>query len=122
MTFKSGNRANPAGRPRGARNKLDSFAYACVLAHVQHKFSNPPPEEYAQTTLWKALTVAFMESPRDYLARIISMLPKELHVETSTVTELADEEIDQMIEALRARVLAAREEQALDVRLIEHAH
>jgi hypothetical protein len=41
-------------------------------------------------------------------------LPKELSIETSTVTELTDEELDRLIFELRARALAVREEQSLD--------
>jgi hypothetical protein len=41
-------------------------------------------------------------------------LPKELSIETSNVNELSDEELDRMIEILRERALAAREEQAVD--------
>jgi len=127
MKFESGNHyAKVGGRPRGARNKLDAFAYACALAHVQHKRGDPPPEEYAQTNLWKALEITLRERPRDYVAKIISMLPKQVSVETTTVTDLADDELDNLIAMLRERALAAREERrALDgaaLKVIEHAH
>jgi hypothetical protein len=38
-------------------------------------------------------------------------LPKELIFENSTITELDDAELDYMIEMLRQRVLAERQEQ-----------
>jgi hypothetical protein len=111
MKFQNGNEyAKRGGRPRGSRNQLDAYAYACVLAHVQHKLSDPAPEEYAHSNLWKALTLTLRESPRDYVARVISMLPKELHFETTKLTELDDQELDRMIEMLRER---AREERAI---------
>jgi hypothetical protein len=111
VKFAPGN-THSTGRPRGARNKLDAYAYGCVLAHVQHSLGDPPPEEYAQTNLWKALTLTLRESPRDYVARVISMLPKGLHFETTKLTELDDEELDRMILMLRER---AREERAIEV-------
>jgi hypothetical protein len=120
--FESGNTFGK-GRPRGSRNKLDAFAYACVLAHVQHNLCDPPPEEYAHSNLWKALTLTLKESPRDYVARVISMLPKEWHFENTKVTELDDEELDRMILMLRER---AREERAMievtEPKMISHAH
>jgi hypothetical protein len=123
MEFETGNTLG-RGRPRGSRNKLDAFAYACALAHVQHKRADPPPEEYSHTNLWRALEVALRESPRDYVTKIISMLPKQLSVETTQLTELQDDELDRMIDMLRKRALAAHEERAIEetrFKVIEHA-
>jgi hypothetical protein len=90
------------GRPKGSRNKLDAFAYAVVVAHAQFQNGAPPPEEYASTNLWKALNVTLRESPRDYWRQINAMLPKQVSVEHSNVTELSDEDLDQMIEDWKA--------------------
>jgi hypothetical protein len=91
------------GRQKGSRNKLDAFAYAVVVAHAQLQQNGaPPPEEYANTNLWKALNVTLRESPRDYWRQVNAMLPKQVSVEHSTVTELSDEDLDQMIEDWRA--------------------
>ncbi len=109
MKFERGN-SYSTGRPRGSHNKLDVFAYACALAHVQHKIGGPPPEEYSHTNLGRALEIALRESPRDYVTKIISMLPKQVSVETTMVTELADDELENLIAMLRERVLSAREE------------
>ena len=72
--FQPGNTIGAAGRPKGIRNALDSFAYACALAHVQHNLKEPAPEEYAQTNLWKALEVTLRTNPGEYLRRIGAML------------------------------------------------
>lgn len=37
MTFKP-------GRPKGARNRLDSHCYEVALAHVKHRLGDPPPK------------------------------------------------------------------------------
>ena len=57
--------------------------------------------------MWNALTLALRENPRDYLARIIAMLPKQVSFEHSVIAELDDSELDRAIETLRTRALAA---------------
>jgi hypothetical protein len=121
MRFEKNNRTNPAGRPKGVRNKLDSHAYACVLAHVHHKRGDPAPAEYAQTRLWIALDTTLKTSPRDYARSIISMLPKQVEID-GTVTRVT--EIDRIIEVIQEQIALA-DEQALALaderKLIEHA-
>ena len=58
--------------------------------------------------MWNALTLALRENPRDYLARIIAMLPKQVSFEHSVIAELDDSELDRAIETLRTRALAAQ--------------
>jgi hypothetical protein len=52
------------------------------------------------------------------------MLPKEVTVDHNPARELDDSELDSLIQAMRQRVLEAREEKALDqaaqVKLVEH--
>ncbi|HKF08911.1 MAG TPA: hypothetical protein VKB89_09340 [Xanthobacteraceae bacterium] len=67
------------------------------------------------------LLTLFREAPRDLARFIASILPKELSIETSSVNELSDEELDRMIELLRARALAAQQQSLDDVKVIEHA-
>src|SRR6516165_824591 len=111
------------GRPRGSRNALDAYAYACALAHVQHKLRDPAPAEFADSNLWKALDVTLRQSPKDYARQIISMLPKQVSFENVTARELADEELGRLIEAFRQRELELREERALgaEMKLIPNA-
>jgi hypothetical protein len=104
---------------RGVRNKLDSYAYSCVLAHVQHKIGEPAPEEFAKTHLWTSLDIARKESPRDYLARIISMLPKQVSFEHSTTKELSDEDLDQFIEQLKSRALERQERPMIELKVTD---
>src|SRR5262245_60385970 len=113
--FEPGNTIGKAGRPKGSRNRLDAHAYACVLAHVRHKRGDPPPEEYAGTNLWMALEITLKTKPYEYTRQIISMLPKQVSFEHSTITELPDDELDRMISMLRERVLEARQAQAIEV-------
>jgi len=105
---------------RGARNKLDIFAYACVLAHAQHKRKlGAPPAEYADTNLWTALDALFKQNQCDYVGKIVAMLARQVSFEN--VTDLT--ETDRLIEAIREE-LAFREQQALEapqIKVIEHA-
>ena len=124
MKFQAGNAiGRTGGRPKGVRNKLDAHAYACVLAHVQHKRGDAPPEEYLGTNLWTALEITLKQRPSDYVKQVVAMLPKQVSFEHSAVTELADDELDTLIEQLRQRALEAREQQALPspMKVINHA-
>src|SRR5262245_8642941 len=112
--FQPGNTIGRMGRPKGSRNALDAFAYATVLAHTQHNLKEPAPEEYAQTNLWKALDVTLRTNPGEYVRRITSMLPKEVSLQHTTARELSDEDLGNVIEGIRVRLLEAWEERALD--------
>jgi hypothetical protein len=101
------------GRPKGVRNKLASIVYVEVLEFL----TEPAVFQATEPTKFRALLLTlWREAPRDLARFVASILPKELSIETSTVNELSDEELDRMIEALRERALAAREEQALRTR------
>jgi hypothetical protein len=62
-----------------------------------------------------ALKVMRMERPSEYVRVMCSILPKEMLFETGSVSELADDELDNMITMLRERALAVRQEQALEL-------
>lgn len=106
--FQPGNSIGAAGRPKGSRNKLDSHAYACALAHVKHKRGDPAPEEYAQTSLWIALETTLKTQPRDYVRAIISMLPKEVQMDY-TVSRLS--EVDKLIQVFEEQIALAEEQE-----------
>ena len=62
-----------------------------------------------------AIKMMRIERPAEYVRVMCSILPKEMLFETGSVSELADDELDQMITMLRERALAARQEQALEL-------
>jgi hypothetical protein len=123
VRFERGNQ-NGGGRPKGSRNALDAFAYATALAHVQHNSRDPAPVEYADSNLWKALEATLRRDPREYLHRVISMLPKQVAFEHTSTREMAEGDLDDLIEAMRQRLLEAREERALEqaaqIKLVSH--
>jgi len=120
LKFQPGNQLGAAGRPKGARNKLASHVFADVLQFL----TEPAAFEASERTKFQSLLLTmWRESPRDLARFVASILPRELQIETSSVNELSDEELDRMIEMLRARALAAREQQSLDQgKMIEHAN
>jgi hypothetical protein len=120
LKFDPGN-SYSKGRPRGARNKLAGHVFEDVLA-----FWNEPVKEGSTLTKgMAALQTMFRERPADFVRSVFSIMPKEFVFE-NVVSELADEELDRMIEMLRERALAAREERSLDVasqlKMLPHAH
>jgi hypothetical protein len=98
-----------SGRPSGSRNKLAQRVFDDVLRH----WCEPTGGELC--TGQAALELLYREKPGEYLRFTASVLPKEFVFE-SAVTELDDEELDRMIEALRERAIAARQEQALELK------
>jgi hypothetical protein len=111
LKFQPGNQLGAAGRPRGARNRLAAHVFSDVLEFI----CEPAAFQPAESTKFRALLLnLWRESPRAFARFLTSILPRELSIESSTVNELTDEELDRMIQMLRARALAAREEQSLD--------
>ena len=66
-----------------------------------------------------AIKMMRIERPAEYVRVMCSILPKEMLFETGSVSELADDELDQMITMLRERALAVRQEQALELKAPE---
>jgi hypothetical protein len=124
MKFEAGNTYGKDGRPKGARNKVASYVYSVVYDFLSSPATFAPSGE--PTKLESLLLTTWRDSPRDCLRFIASILPRELQIETSSITELSDEEEARYIEVLREMVLAAREEQSLDdaskLKLIEHVN
>jgi hypothetical protein len=78
------------------------------------EFWNEPSKEGSPVTKGKAaMLTMWRERPHDFVKFVGSVMPKEFLFE-NVVTDLADEELDRMIEMLRERALAARQEYALD--------
>jgi hypothetical protein len=91
-----------SGRPKGSRNKLCRAMLDDLMA------------DWAEGGA-AAIKIMRIEEPSAYVKAMVSILPKELLFENA-VTELDDEELDFMIEALRARAIAARQDQTLELK------
>jgi hypothetical protein len=106
--FKPGHNIK-SGRPKGSRNKLAQRVFDDIFRH----WNEPAGGELCKGQA--ALELLYRERPGEYLRLTASVLPKEFVFENA-VTELDDDELDTMIEMLRERALAARQEQALELK------
>lgn len=86
--FKPGVSANPGGRPKGARNKL------------QGDFFNALANDFAAHGK-QALEDARKDNPAGYLKVVASLMPKELTIR-QPLEEISDEQLDAAAHAVRA--------------------
>jgi hypothetical protein len=100
--FEPGNTVS-VGRPRGSRNRLANSVFQDVLA-----FWNEPTADGKTTKGKAALLTMWRERPHEFVKSVFSIMPKEFVFE-SIVTELADDELDRMIEMFREQQRLARE-------------
>lgn len=91
--FEPGKSGNPKGRPKGSRNKLGEDFISALQASFQ---------EHGPATIETVRT----ERPHEYLKVIASILPKELNVNTTTLTEMSDDELVSALEGVRSVLLA----------------
>jgi hypothetical protein len=96
MSFPQGNRANPAGRSKGSRNRL-SGAFLTALA-----------DDFEQHGI-EAIRITRIESPDIYCRLVASLMPREFTLEDNRLGELSDDELDAVIAYTRHRLTNQRE-------------
>ena len=94
IPFKPGQSGNPAGRPRGARSKLTELT-------LQRLFDD------FETHGVEAIVEVRTKSPSTYLQCIVSLLPKQAEKISSPMSELSDEELEQLEHWLKAKQIDA---------------
>src|SRR5262249_25018926 len=91
MTLFEKGRPKTGGRARGAKNRL-SHAFLTTLA-----------EDFEQHGV-EALKIARVEKPVEYIRIVAGLMPKELEIMGSRLSDLSDEELDVFIAKLRAQL------------------
>src|SRR4029079_15973917 len=101
VLYKPGQSGNPAGRPRNARNKISTaFLEALAADYEEHGAA--------------AIKIMRMEKPADYVRVSASLMPRELEITSTQLTEVSDDELDVFIAYARERLL--ERSSAIDVR------
>src|SRR5919108_3885794 len=107
VRFQPGGPAGP-GRPKGARNKLGKrFLDDCLADWEEHGAA--------------AIRIMRIEDPIKYCLMMASILPREVDVTSTTITELPDDELDRIIGEMRAR-LASPPMKVIEAKPVEKVH
>ena len=96
---------NQGGRPRGARNRLTVRVFEDVLAH----WNEPAIAGGNMSKGLEALETLFREKPGEYVRAVLSILPRELQIE-SVMSELSDHDLDEVMDKIKEALSAARSE------------
>src|SRR5215470_3014957 len=78
--FKPGQSGNPAGRPKGSRNKLAEDFLSDTYQQWQQRGS-------------KALETMATSEPAKFCQMVASLLPKEMHIKDAALEEMSTDEI-----------------------------
>jgi hypothetical protein len=85
--FKPGQSGNPAGRPKGARNKVSEGLLEALAKHFE---SNGE----------EAIEKVCSERPHDYLKIIASLVPKQMEIEDKRPARRAEDMTDDELAAI----------------------
>ena len=83
--FSPGNNANPAGRPKGSRNKITEAFVSEMCAHFQQHGLD-------------AIERVFRDKPDQYLNAIVRLVPQQVEVgEAGAFDGMSDDELDTLL-------------------------
>lgn len=103
--WKPGQSGNPAGRPRGARSKLSELTLQKLLADFEANGD-------------QVIQEVRRKSPSNYLAAVVSLLPKQQEKLDSPFADLSDEELallEAFLKSTRAKTVTMIDAQPADV-------
>lgn len=88
QNWKPGQSGNPAGRPKGTRNKLQTDFFTALSADFAEHGKG-------------AIEAVRKDDPSAYVKVVASLMPKELTI-TQPLQELTDEQLDAAVATVRA--------------------
>lgn len=94
LKFAPGQSGNPAGRPKGSRNKLGEQFLADMLADWEENGKG-------------AIATVREEKPDAYLKVVASILPKELNVRVNEFDDLTDEQLARQLANIASQLANA---------------
>jgi hypothetical protein len=106
------------GRKKGSRNRLAQHVFNETLAFLQRPASE---KIIAPTKLTAALQAVFQSRPADFLKFVGNFLPREVDFSHTSVSEMDDDQLNRMLEAVKELKLTARAELPMPT-IIEHEH
>src|SRR5215216_5395521 len=86
--FKPGQSGNAAGKPAGARNRLQ----ADFLQALAEDFKEHGPG---------VVRIARVEKPVEYLKVVASLMPKELQITENALGDMSDDDLLEYLETIR---------------------
>jgi hypothetical protein len=106
MKFETGNafaHNGKGGRPHGARNRLTVRVFEDMLKH----WNEPATEGSPLTKGMAALEIMMREKPNEYVRAVLSIMPKEIAIE-SVMSDMSDEQLDEIMAKIRDALLTGK--------------